>query len=40
MPSYIIPRDGVEYPIDEYSYDWFIHRQVEANDFLLNLLGR
>jgi ABC-type Fe3+ transport system substrate-binding protein len=40
VPSYIIPRDGVEYAIDEYSYDWFSSRQVEANEFMLNLLGR
>jgi hypothetical protein len=40
VPSYIVPREGVEYPIDEYDYDWFTHRQVEANDLMLALLGR
>ena len=40
VPSYIVSREGVEYPIDEYEYDWFTHRQVEANDVMLALLGR
>jgi ABC-type Fe3+ transport system substrate-binding protein len=40
VPSYIVPREGVEYSIDEYDYNWFTRRQVEANDLLLTLLGR
>jgi ABC-type Fe3+ transport system substrate-binding protein len=40
VPSYIVPREGVEYTIDEYDYDWFIRYQSEANDRLLTMLGR
>lgn len=40
VPSYIVPREGVEYTIDEYDYDWFVRYQAEANERLLTLLGR
>jgi ABC-type Fe3+ transport system substrate-binding protein len=40
VPSYIVPRAGVEYAIDEYNYEWFTHYQTEANERLLALLGR
>jgi ABC-type Fe3+ transport system substrate-binding protein len=40
VPPYIVPREGVDYGIDHYDYDFFRHRQVETNGIILSLLGR
>ncbi|HEY7065109.1 MAG TPA: extracellular solute-binding protein [Chloroflexota bacterium] len=40
VPSYIVPRDGVDYKIDHYNYEFYNETRKDATDAILALLGR
>jgi ABC-type Fe3+ transport system substrate-binding protein len=40
VPSYIVPREGVDYRIDHYDYEFFSKTRNEASEVILGILGR
>jgi hypothetical protein len=40
VPDYVIPKPGVEYPINDYDADYYFSKRVPAVARLQELLGR